>query len=315
MSSPRCWPVSLPRRPDPVTRSPLIIPPEIRGRLKRLSLTTRRRSGTSGFGMHASRSKGAGLEFAQYRAYEPGDEPRRIDWRLFARSDRFFVREAEEESPVAVWMLLDGSASMAQADRATPDWSRFDAARLLCLCIAELAMTQGDRFGWMILQESALGVADPRAGRAQAGRMQVELSRLDAAGAFPDDTTLAPLWQRIGRHDLVLFVSDGFDEGGIALIERLAKAGREVLAIQVLTVEERDFPFDGGFRFRDQESGAELVSDGVALRETFLSRFGAAQTALSARLDKAGIRHATYVLDEPIDRPLHVLFGRGAEPK
>jgi len=225
------------------------------------------------------------------------------------------VREAEEESPVAVWMLLDGSASMAQADRATPDWSRFDAARLLCLCIAELAMTQGDRFGWMILQESALGVADPRAGRAQAGRMQVELSRLDAAGAFPDDTTLAPLWQRIGRHDLVLFVSDGFDEGGIALIERLAKAGREVLAIQVLTVEERDFPFDGGFRFRDQESGAELVSDGVALRETFLSRFGAAQTALSARLDKAGIRHATYVLDEPIDRPLHVLFGRGAEPK
>ena len=80
-----------------MARTPLTIPPEIRGRLKRLSLRTRRISGTRGFGMHASRSKGAGLEFAQYRAYEPGDEPRRIDWKLFARSDKFFVREAEEE--------------------------------------------------------------------------------------------------------------------------------------------------------------------------------------------------------------------------
>jgi hypothetical protein len=85
--------------------------------------------------MHASRSKGAGLEFAQYRAYEPGDEPRRIDWKLFARSDKFFVREAEEESPIAIWILLDASASMAQADRVRPDWSRFDAAKLLGLIV------------------------------------------------------------------------------------------------------------------------------------------------------------------------------------
>lgn len=292
-------------------RAPLTIPPEIRGRLKRLSLRTRRISGTRGFGMHASRSKGAGLEFAQYRAYEPGDEPRNIDWKLFARSDKFFVRESEEDSPVSVWILLDASASMAQADRARPDWSRFDAAKLLALCIAELAMAQGDRFGWIALQPSSLGVADPRAGRAQADRMQIEFARLEAAGTFPSDATLAPLWERIGLRDLVLFVSDCFDEGGIAMIERLAKAGREVLAIQLLTVEERDFPFDGGFRFRDQESGEELVSDGKGMRETFLSRFAAARAALDERLDKAGIRHTALVLDEPIDRPLQALFGNG----
>lgn len=297
-----------------MARTPLTIPPEIRGRLKRLSLKTRRISGTRGFGMHASRSKGAGLEFAQYRAYEPGDEPRRIDWKLFARSDKFFVREAEEESPIAIWMLLDASASMAQADRARPDWSRFDAAKLLGLCIAELTMQQGDRFGWIALQEAALGVADPHAGRGQAGRMQIDFSRLQAAGTFPDDATLAPLWERIGARDLVLFLSDCFDEGGIALIERLAQAGREVVVIQLLTTEERDFPFDGGFRFRDQESGAELVSDGTALRDTFLSRFAAARAALDERLDKAGIRHATVVIDEPIDQPLHVLFGTGVAP-
>lgn len=296
-----------------MARVPLTIPPEVRSRLRRLSLSPRRMAGTRGFGMHASRSKGAGLEFAQYRAYEPGDEPRRIDWKLFSRSDKFFVREAEEESPLAVWILLDASASMAQADRARPDWSRFDAAKLVAMCIAELAMMQGDRFGWMVLQGTALAVADPRAGRSQSDRMQIDFARLAPDGTFPDPAILAPLWERIGARDLVVFVSDCFDEGGIALIERLAMAGREVLAIQLLTVEERDFPFDGGFRFRDQESGEELVSDGKALRETFLARFAAARAALDERLDTAGIRHAAVVLDEPIDRPLQALFGRGAD--
>jgi uncharacterized protein (DUF58 family) len=295
-------------------RTPLSKPPEIRSRLRRLTLTTRRDLGSGGFGMHPSRNKGAGLEFAQYRAYEPGDEPRRIDWKLFARSDKFFVREAEQESPVAVWMLIDASASMGQADRARPDWSRLDAAKLLALCVAELAQMQGDRFGWIALQSGALGVADPRGGRAQVDRLQIDFARLAAGGAFPDPETLAPPWERIGAHDLVLFLSDCFDEGGIALIERLAKAGREVLAVQLLTVEERDFPFDGGYRFLDQESGEALIGDGKALRKTFLSRFAAARAALDARLDRAGIRHTAYVLDEAIDQPLQAFFGRGAEP-
>jgi uncharacterized protein (DUF58 family) len=293
---------------------PLTIPPEVRSRLKRLALRTRRDMGDRGFGMHASRNKGAGIEFAQYRAYEPGDEPRRIDWKLFARSDKFFVREAEEESPIAVWVLLDASASMAQADRALPRWSRIDAAKLLGLCVAELAMMQGDRFGWMNLKQGALGVADPHCGRAQFERMQIAFSRLEPAGAFPDAATLAPLWERIGARDLVLLLSDCFDEAAIALIERLAKAGREVLAVQLLTVEERDFHFDGGYRFIDPESGADLIGDGAALRQTFLFRFAAARAALGERLDAAGIRHTAYVLDEPIDRPLHTFFGRGALP-
>lgn len=296
-------------------RGPLTIPPDIRSRLKRLSLRTRNDVGTGGFGLHPSRNKGAGLEFAQYRAYEPGDELRRIDWKLFARSDKFFVREAEQESPVSVWILIDASASMGQADRSTPDWSRLDAAKLLALCTAELALMQGDRFGWIALQDTALGVAEPRGGRSQMDRMQIDFAPLRASGQFPDASTLVPLWERIGAQDLVLFLSDCFDEGGIAMIERLAKAGREVLAVQLLTVEERDFPFDGGYRFLDQESGAALIGDGRGLRETFLSRFAAARAALDERLDTAGIRHATHVLDEAIDGPLQAFFGRGAEPR
>lgn len=295
-------------------RAPLTIPPEIRSRLRRLSLRTRRDLGSDGFGMHPSRNKGSGLEFAQYRSYEPGDEPRRIDWKLFARSDKFFVREVEQESPVAVWILIDASASMAQADRSAAHWSRLDAAKLMALCLAELALMQGDRFGWIALQAASLGLAEPRGGRPQIDRLQIDFARLAAVGTFPEPSTLAPLWERIGAHDLVVFLSDCFDEGAIALIERLAKAGREVLCVQMLTMEERDFPFEGGYRFRDPESDAIVIGDAKALRESFLSRFAQARAALDERLDAVGIRHTAYVLDEPIDRPLQMFFGRGAQP-
>lgn len=297
-----------------MARAPITIPPDVRSRLRRLTLRTRRDPALRGFGMHASRNKGSGIEFAQYRAYEPGDEPRRIDWKLFARSDRFFVREAEEESPVAVWIVIDASASMAQADRARPGWSRLDAAGQLALCIAQVAQGQGDRFGWITLQQGRLGLAAPASGRAQFDRLQIDLARLDAGGHFPDAGTLAPLWERIGARDLVIFLSDCFDEAGIALIERLAKAGREVLCVQMLTVEERDFPFDGGYRFIDAETGAALIGDAAALRDGFLTRFAAARAALAERLACAGIRHTAHVLDEAIDQPLHDLFGHKGAP-
>ncbi len=289
------------------------IPPDVRSRLRRLHLAARRAVGLNGIGLHPSRSRGAGLEFAQYRAYEPGDELRQIDWKLYARSDKFFVREAERESPVALWILIDASASMAQADRARPGWSRFAAARAIAACLAEIAVRQGDRFGWIILDEDGLRIQAPGTGGRHRDRLTLDLHRLSAHGAFPAADRLRPLWERIAANDLVIALGDFFDEGAVALVERLAAARREVLTIQILTVEERDFPFAGGHRFRDPETGEELLGDGAAMRDDFIARFANALADLRARIEASGIRHATYVLDEPLDRPLHLLFGRRAD--
>ena len=286
-----------------------LIPADVRSRLKDLRLTARRAIGTQGIGLHHSRSRGAGLEFAQYRAYEPGDELRQIDWKLYARSDRFFVREAERESPLTVWIVLDATASMAQQDGARPGWSRFDAAKVLAACLAELALKQGDRFGLMALHGDGLHLIAPGHGARQRDRLLLELHALRPQGGFPPAGKIAPLWERIGAGDLVVVLSDWFDDGVAALAERLASARREVLAIQLLTVEERDFPFTGGHRFRDPESGEELLGDGPTLRAEYLQRFDAAQRVLDARLDASGIRRARYVLDQPLDLPLRRLFG------
>lgn len=285
------------------------IPPQVRARLKDLRLTSRRAVGLHGIGLHHSRSRGAGLEFAQYRAYEPGDELRQVDWKLYARSDRFFVREAERESPLAVWLLIDATASMTQQDAARPGWSRLDAAKGLAACVAELALRQGDRFGLVALREDGVRLLAPGAGVRQRDRLLLELHALSAQGAWPATEQLRPLWERIGSGDLVVLLSDGFDEAAINVAERLAVARREVLSIQILTAEERDFPFQGGHRFRDTETGEELLGDGATIRDDFLTRFAAARQALNARLDASGIRHAEYVLDQALDLPLRRLFG------
>ena len=288
--------------------APALIPPDVRSRLQGLRLDARRAMGGKGIGAHRSRSRGAGLEFSQYRAYEPGDEPRQIDWKLYARSDRFFVREAERESPLTVWLLLDASASMAQADRARPAWRRIDAAKGIAACIGELALRQGDRFGLIGLREDGPQLLPATHGARGRDRLWLALQALEAQGGFPQESRLDAAWERIAAHDLVVLLSDGFDDGVVTLSERLAAAGREVLFVQLLTAEERDFPFDGSHLFRDPETGETLPGDGRAMRAGYLQRFADAQRALHARLDAAGIAHAHHVLDEPLDRPLRQLF-------
>lgn len=292
--------------------TPGFLPADVRARLRQIAITPRRARGDRGFGLHASHSRGAGVEFARYRGYEPGDEPRQIDWKLYARSDRWFVREAERDSPLAIWILVDASASMAQADRARPDWSRLDAARALAAATMDIALRQGDRFGLAMLNADGLAMQAAAAGARHRDRCLLALDRLHAAGGWPGTSTLAPLHGRIAPRDLVLLLTDGFDADALALAGRLAAAQREVLAIRLLTVEERDFPFERGHLFRDVEAGDELRGDGGAMRADFLQRFGAARREQTARLAAAGIRQVEYVLDEPLDLPLRRLFDGGA---
>ena len=285
------------------------LPDELRASLRDLHLRARSSAGGDGLGMHASRSRGAGLEFAQYRGYEPGDEPRRIDWKLYARSDRYFVREAERDSPLTLWIVIDASASMAVADPARPDFSKLQAAKLLAACVLELALRQGDRFGLIGLSANALALVAEGGGPRQRDRCLLELDRLASGGRLPAADQLRPLWERIRPGSLVLFLGDGFDNDLNDLLQRLAVARREVLSIQLLSAAERDFPFKGGVRFRDPETGAELRVDAAAARADFIERFAAARGALARRMAAAGVLHVEHVLDRPLDEPLRRMFG------
>lgn len=291
---------------DTTTRD--LIPADVRARLKHVQLVARRAAGARGFGLHRSASRGAGLEFAQYRSYEPGDELRQVDWKLYARSDRFFVREAERDSPLDLWLLVDTSASMAQADAARADHSRLDAARAIAACAIEVALRQGDRFGIVAVGGRGVEVVPLGAGARHRDRCVLALAALSASGRWPGEDALRTVWRHVGAQMLVLCLSDAFDEALPPLLEGLTAARREVLAIHLLTADERDFPFQGGHRFLDPETGNALLSDGPGVREDFLARFAAAQSALGKRLTASGIRQAVHVIDQPADAPLRALF-------
>ncbi|HEX7915485.1 MAG TPA: DUF58 domain-containing protein, partial [Rudaea sp.] len=146
-------------------------------------------------------------------------------------------------------------------------------------------------------------------GARQRDRCTLELARLDAAGRWPDAATLATLWERIQPPAVVLMLSDFFDDAAVELALRLAAARREVLAVQLLGTDERDFPFTGGHRFREPETGAERRVEAFAVRRDYLERFAAARAELARRFAVAGIDHVEYVLDGPLDGPLRALFG------
>lgn len=293
-----------------------LIPADVRARLKSLRLAGRLPATAGTLGQHVSRHRGMGLEFAQYRAYEPGDEPRRIDWKLYARSDRYFVTESERDSALRLWLVLDASASMRQADRARPGWRKFDAMRAIAACLIELAVRQGDRFGVVLVGDRGLEWVMPGGGPRHRDQALLTLARATPRGAFPAPDALRPLWQHLAPGSLVIGLSDAFDDGYVAFLEALAGARREVISIQLLGADERDFPFRGGHRFIDPETGDELRLDAAAARDDFLARFNAARAGLQARLARAGVRHVDAMLDAPIDTPLRALFAaRGADAK
>jgi uncharacterized protein (DUF58 family) len=290
----------------------MLIPPDLRARLRGLRFVSPLVANGAGVGQHAGRHRGAALEFEQYRAYEPGDEPRRVDWKLYGRSDRFFVREAVRDSPLTVWLLIDATESMAQADAERPDYSKFAAAKLLAACLSEIAVMQGEPCGLLALSAAGVQLVPPGVGTRHHDRLLVALDRLTCAGAWPGESSLSPVWERIALDSLVVILSDGFDPALPVLVGRLAAARRQVLSLGLVSCEERDFPFTGGFIFRDPETGEECRVDGEAARDDFLSRFAHARTELMQRLAHSGVRHVEHVLDEPPDLALRRLLSAGA---
>ncbi|ALL13615.1 DUF58 domain-containing protein [Caulobacter henricii] len=287
--------------------SPFDLPPDLRSRLRRLSLAPRSAAALVSDGMHASRNRGGSMEFAQYRGYERGDDLRRIDWKLYSRSDRFFVRDAERESPVAIWIVLDASASMGQTDLASPNWSRFDAAKRLMAAIMDIALRQGDRFGTIVVQADSPLVVPPSQDRRHQDRLRLALGPLRPGGIPAWQHQLATLGGHIAQGDVAIIVTDGFDDGCITAAEQLSAAGRDVSLIQVLTADERDFPFDGSHRFRDPELETEIAADGRHLRAAYLTRFAQARADLRARLEGRGIRFAEHFTDQDPDGPIQAL--------
>jgi uncharacterized protein (DUF58 family) len=285
-----------------------LIPPSLRPHLARLRLSARMPPPSGPLGHNASRARGQGLEFSQYRAYEHGDEPRHIDWKLYARSDRYFVRESQSEAGLSVWVTLDCSASMLQADVAAPSRSKFDAARALGAAVIEIALRQGDRFGLLCIGQDALEWVPLGRGPQHRNRCALVLMRRTCGGAWPALAALRGAWSRIDPAAVVVGIGDGFDPAATQFALQLAATRRDVRSIALTCVDERDFELRGPLLLEDPETGARLETDGAQARDDFRASFQAARAALARELAAGGVRHVEHVLDQPLERPLRAVL-------
>lgn len=272
--------------------------------LSHLRFVTRKRKRGGTWGERRSTRRGAGLEFADYRDYTPGDDPRRVDWNLYARLDRPYVRLYEEEEDLSVLVLLDGSASMAWGEG---DAARWPTAQRIAAALGALALLGGDALCGGLLQNDDLStIWGPSRGRGRLPQWEAWCTATEPAGATSMTNALRSLADRPLRPGLVLLLTDGYDPDGLrAGVATLAGRGHEVALLHLLTPDELEPAIRGDLRLVDAESGLkrEVTVDGAAL-DAYQRRLASWQAELRAIAGKHGGRYATVRTGTPLRRIL-----------
>jgi uncharacterized protein (DUF58 family) len=278
-------------------------------------LTLLARQVVEGFltGVHRSPYKGFSVEFAEHRQYVPGDEIRHIDWRAVGKTDRYYVKEYEEETNLKAYLLVDASGSMAYRG-SKKALSKFEYAQHVAASIAYLMLHQMDAVGLITLDTKVRDLIPPKANPKHLLRVLTTLENTAPGG----ETAMAALWHELAGHHLkrrgmVFILSDFFDQIDplMKALQHLRHRNHEVVLLHVLAPEELDFPFKRLTQFRNLESREQKVLvDTRRLREDYLANFERFRNELRER---AGRLHVDYHLlrtDEPVDRALGIYLSR-----
>jgi len=250
--------------------APKLLSPDVVARLRGLELRARAIVAGVRAGRHRSAYRGYSVEFAEHRAYVPGDDLRHIDWRLFGRQDRLHIKQYEEESNLAAHLLVDASASMAYGRDGR---TKLDYACELAAVLAWLILDQQDDVGLLTFDAAPRTHIPAAGGPAQMSALLAALAQTAPAATTDLRTPLHRLAVELRRRGLVVLVSDLFappDEllDGLAHVRH---AGHELVDFHVLDEDEWRFPFDALTRFEGVEEPAHLLADPQALRRSYLA--------------------------------------------
>ena len=208
-------------------------------------------------GFNKSTVKGPGLEFSQYRSYQPGDDLRWLDWKMYARSDRYYIRESEVETTISVRFLIDASASMNHDDNGV---KKMDYARFLAASLAYLANLQGDSTGLYTLANGGLYSMASKSDPQHLQRLFYQLDKIEPAGKFTKAVHYKELFAGTGRKELLIFITDMYQTGGeiSRLLDSLAALKHEIIVFHLMGQNELNFDFEGYGALEDLETGETI---------------------------------------------------------
>jgi uncharacterized protein (DUF58 family) len=285
--------------PIPGTR---FIDPKVLARVSSLELIAK--TVVSGFisGLHRAPYLGLSSEFAEHRPYMPGDDVRRIDWRVYGRTDRLFVREYQAETNANLTLVLDVSKSM---EFASAGISKLEYGRYLAASLGYLSLQQRDRVGLITYDEDVVTWVPPSVKHFDRVLHELDTARPERAGNF--EKPLATIARTLGRRGIVALISDLYVEPKVLLdsLAELRYRGHDVLVFHILDPDEVELPSPQARQFEDMESGARLPVVQEQMRETYANAVHAHMETLHRQLGEHRIDYRFFDTSEPLD---HALF-------
>ena len=283
------------------TRDLRFLNPAIIARLGTMELKAR--TVVEGFisGLHRSPYKGFSVEFAEYRQYLPGDDLSTLDWKVFARSDRYYVKKYEEETNLECHLLLDVSASMAY--RGAAPMSKMEYGSVLAASLAFLMHRQRDATGLMAFDEKIAFRLPASARPGHLNALLLGLERIQAGKRSDVGRPLHQLAEALLKRSLVVLIWDLLDEPEpiIQGLRHLKFRGSDVIVFQLLDPNELTFPFKGSSKFKDLESDQELVTEPASIRTAYLRELAGLTLKYDRALRGAGIDYVQLDTSQPLD--------------
>lgn len=254
-------------------------------------------------GIHASKVKGEGMEFSQYRSYQAGDDLRRLDWKMFARSDRYYIRESEIETSISVRFLIDASASMNHSDSGI---TKIEYARYLAASLAYLAAHQGDATGLYVFRDGSLFSLPARKDHQHLSRIFYQLENISPAGTFTEPIHYRDIFSGSNKKELLIFITDYYEKNGeiSQLLQSLSSNKHEIIVFHLMGHNELEFDYKGYTELEDLETGQTIRIDPLQNNTVYKAQLEKYMAGIRAALLNKNIFYKAIRMDEPVDKAL-----------
>ncbi len=278
------------------------------------NLELRARVVVEGFisGLHKSPNRGFSVEFRDYRHYYPGDDMRHVDWRLYARSEKFYIKQYEDETNVRCYIVLDTSASMQYSSGAM---SKLEYGRTLASALAYFIMRQRDAVGLITFDDKVREFIPAKCRQPHLMHILRTLAKLEAGTHTDTVKPLSDLAAHLGKKSIVILISDMIDDESrvVSALRNLRSMGNDVITFQLIDDAELNFPFSEASEFVDLENNESYITSPAAIRQAYLKNINEFLDYCRKQCQSSGVDYCLMNTSKPLDKALSSYMSKRAK--
>lgn len=291
-----------------------LIDPKIIMTIKNLQLAAK--TTVDGFmaGINKSKVKGPGLEFSQYRSYQPGDDLRQLDWKMYARSDRYYIRESEIETSISIRFLVDASASMNHEDNG---YSKISFAGYIAASLGYLAHLQNDSVGLYVFKDDRVFMLPAKKDHQHMSRFYFQLENISPGGKFTEPVHYKEIFSGSHKRELLVFITDMYQRNGeiMKMLDALSLMKHEIIIFHLMGHNELSLDYKEYTSLEDLETGETIPVSATKENIKYFEKLDAHLAALRGELLDRGIVYKMVNMRQPIEQALRDFLNQRSKLK